>query len=250
MKRRAEKALPPAQTRLIVTRTIHAHALELLRTYGHHIGLPAQLETFENSKRKTCSNGLSVREEDLRKSLLRELRHRLASDDAIAYARKRIAERLGELSREEGTERKDARASLEKIQGQINRLVDAIAEGTASKSVNERLRALERDATQKRRALDALEKARTTPIRLPTPDEMMALVLDLETRLTADVARGREELRHLFRNGRIDLVPQPGGFYVAKSELLPLVLLTKTPAEGHSDGRDHRYIPTSCAGRI
>ncbi len=40
--------------------------------------------------------------------------------------------------------------------------------------------------------------------RLPTPDEMMALVSDLEARLTADVASGREELRHLFRNGRID----------------------------------------------
>jgi hypothetical protein len=44
--------------------------------------------------------------------------------------------------------------------------------------------------------------------RLPSPEDMLAIVFDLERRLMADVARGREELRHLFRNGRIDLVPQ------------------------------------------
>ena len=76
---------------------------------------------------------------------------------------------------------------------------------------------------------------------------MVRLVFDLEPRLMADVAAGREELRRLFRNGRIDLVPQPGGFYVARSEILPLVPLTKTPPEVSPGGR---YTAVSCAGRI
>jgi hypothetical protein len=32
-------------------------------------------------------------------------------------------------------------------------------------------------------------------------------------------------------DGRIDLIPQPGGLYVARSAILPLVLLTKPPPE-------------------
>jgi hypothetical protein len=71
-------------------------------------------------------------------------------------------------------------------------------------------------------------------------------VFDLERRLLADVAKGREELRRLFRGGRIDLIPQPGGFYVARSEILPLVLLTQT-SPGENPGFV-RYTASSCAG--
>ena len=110
------------------------------------------------------------------------------------------------------------------------------------------MRALEREMAIERRTVAALEKNATTPIRLPTPEEMIRLVFDLEPRLMADVSKGREELRRLFRNGRIDLVPQPGGFYIARSEILPLVLLTKTPPEDSPGGR--RYTSSSCAGAI
>jgi hypothetical protein len=41
-----------------------------------------------------------VRESVVRASLLDELRHRLASDQGFAHARKRLAERLGEIERE------------------------------------------------------------------------------------------------------------------------------------------------------
>lgn len=62
------------------------------------------------------------------------------------------------------------------------------------------------------------------------------------------VATVREELRRFFRDGRIDLVPQPGGFYVARSEILPLVLLTRGFHEGNTGFV--RYTASSCAGRI
>jgi hypothetical protein len=77
---------------------------------------------------------------------------------------------------------------------------------------------------------------------------MVRVAFDLERRLLADVARGREELRHLFRDGRIDLIPQPGRFYVARSEILPLVLLTRQ-FPGETPG-SVRYTASSCAGAI
>lgn len=209
----------------------------------------------EYSKRRTCTNGVSVREDVLRTSLLDELRHRLASPDGLAYARKRIAERLGALSREQGGEVRERRRALEAVEGSISKLVDFVAQGLGTKTVSERLKTLEREADEQRKALASLERAAGSPIKLPTPDEMLALVLDLQRRLAANPTRGREELRRLFRDGRIDLVPQPDGFYVARSEILPLVLLTTPPSVANQGGRmeadqDPRYSAIGCAGRI
>jgi hypothetical protein len=203
-----------------------------------------------HNKRGTCANDLSVREAVVRESLLDEIRHRLASDDGIRHARKCIAEVLGEIARETGSKRGEHRARLDKLETQIARVVDCVAEGTggASSALRDRLRTLEREADAERRALTLAESVATKVVKLPTPDEMVRIVFDLERRLLADVGKGREELRLLFRNGRIDLIRQPGGFYVARSEILPLVLLNRTfPAETAGSGR---YTASSCAGRI
>jgi site-specific DNA recombinase len=209
----------------------------------------------DHAKRGTCVNALSVREDVLRASLLEELRHRLTSEKGLAHARKRIAERLGELTRGQGGELRELRASVEKVEQQVAKLVDFVTEGHGTKAVSDRLKVLEREADARRKALASLEAVSANPIKLPAPDEMLRIVFDLERRLTADPVRGREELRHLFRDGRIDLVPQPGGFYVARSEILPLVLLTTPPTSADRGGRkgrdeESRYSPLSCAGRI
>jgi hypothetical protein len=87
------------------------------------------------------------------------------------------------------------------------------------------------------------------PVPLPAPDELMEIVFDLEKRRQADPTRGREELRRIFRDGKITLFPEPGGFYVARSEILPLVLLSQTPAPSPGD-QGGRYLAPCCAGRI
>jgi hypothetical protein len=78
----------------------------------------------------------------------------------------------------------------------------------------------------------------------------MGIVFELEKRLSADTTQAREELRRIFRDGKIALLPQPGGFYVARSEILPLVLLTLPPpadSSGEEVGQG-RYPASSCAG--
>ncbi len=159
---------------------------------------------------------------------------------------------LGNLTRESGSKRREHRQRLEKLKAQTTRIVDCIADGTGgpSSALRDRLRALEREAETERRALASAESIWSRPIKLPTPKEMVRLVIDLERRLLADVIKGREELRRFFRDGRIDLIPQTGEdgsrFYVARSEILPLVLLNRTsPGE---NGGFVRYTATSCAG--
>lgn len=205
-----------------------------------------------HSKRGTCANALSVRENVLRTCLLDELRRRLCSEDGIARARRRLAERLGELTRENGDKVRERRARLDKVEREIGNLIDFVAAGRGTQAVSTRLKALELGAAAETKALAGLERALSGPIKLPDPKKLVELAFDLERRLNADVQRGREELRRLFRDGRIDLLPQPGGFYVARSELLPLVLLSQNPPEVHSGGQDQvpRYSAVSCAGRI
>ena len=95
-----------------------------------------------------------------------------------------------------------------------------------------------------------LERRAQTAIRLPSPDELMGIVFELEKRLSADTTQAREELRRIFRDGKITLLPQPGGFYVARSEILPLVLLTLPPPADSSSEEvgEGRYPASSCAG--
>ena len=205
-----------------------------------------------SGKRGTCANRLSVREDVLRTNLLDELRRRLTSKEHIAYARKKATEMIAVMSRTQGTEAKERRKELTKVKAQIEKLIDFIAEGEGSPAIRDRLKALETEAAILRRQVKASEREATAPIALPTPEEMTALIFDLERRLMADVARGREELRRLFKDGMIRLNPQKGGFYVAQSEILPLVLLTTPPSVADQGGRDQvsRYSASSCAGRI
>ena len=146
----------------------------------------------------------------------------------------------------------DEQQRLDKLVRQIDQLVDFVADGHGTAAVAEKLRGLERAADAQRSKVAVLERRAQTAIRLPSPDELMGIVFELEKRLSADTTQAREELRRIFRDGKITLLPQPGGFYVARSEILPLVLLTLPPpadSSGEEVG-EGRYPASSCAGRI
>lgn len=64
-------------------------------------------------------------------------------------------------------------------------------------------------------------------VRLPSPEEMKKLVFSLMHRLDRDPVAGREWLKKMFKDTRIELIPMPGRVYLAKGELLPLMLLAE-----------------------
>jgi len=111
---------------------------------GH--GMHARKLREGHARRGLCTNALSVRESVVRASLLDGLRRRLVSDRGLAYARKRVAEKLGELSREQDAEIRERTQRLAKLDAQIAKLVDFIAEENASSAVADKLRKLELDA--------------------------------------------------------------------------------------------------------
>jgi DNA invertase Pin-like site-specific DNA recombinase/Arc/MetJ-type ribon-helix-helix transcriptional regulator len=180
---------------------------------------------IDHKKRGTCSNALSVREDVARARILEAIRERFSNPAAIAYLRKRIAEQLGDLGRTANAELREHSDRLARTEDRIGGLVQFIADGDRSAYVRDALKDLEAQARVEKAAIAAIQARARMPVRLPTPDEVVQKVLDLEQVLAGDKARGREELRKLFDGGRVVLTPDPAGHYVATSKLLPLVVL-------------------------
>jgi hypothetical protein len=190
-----------------------------------------------------------VKESIARSCILAGLRETIASPAVLAYARRRIAERLGEMTRTADTEARALRSRLSKVESRIEKLTDAIANGAALESVLSRLASEEGEAKGLRAQLTEVEAVRRTPLRLPSPDGVLEAVLDLNARLAADVEAGREAIRRLLRGGTIRLRPTPERVYVAEADVLPLALFlapdVRTPASGDRDGR---YTTEICGG--
>jgi site-specific DNA recombinase len=84
-----------------------------------------------HNKRGTCSNALSVREDILRQKLLEELLHTLARPSGLAFARKCIAEGLGEIERTRRSKLTDLKERVDDIARRLDALVNFIADGHA-----------------------------------------------------------------------------------------------------------------------
>ena len=106
-----------------------------------------------NRTKGTCANNVSLREDVLRRGVLRSLRERLQSQDGIAYVRKRIAEELRDYSRNLEAEIKTHRERIERTENRIKGLVDFIADGDRSEAVVSGLRDLEAQAMSERHRL-------------------------------------------------------------------------------------------------
>jgi hypothetical protein len=90
-----------------------------------------------NRKRGTCSNRLSVREGLTRTRVLTAVSEALATPNAIAYVRQRLAERAGALSRDAGRDVTERSARLERTEERVRGLITMQAEGDRSPMVAE-----------------------------------------------------------------------------------------------------------------
>lgn len=181
-----------------------------------------------NSRRGRCKNQKRVLARVVKARLLEAIKDRLISRDGIAYVRKRIAEHLGEVARNREAEIRELRQRLARIDKRIANLVDVLASGERSDAISKALQDMEAHRGMELKHIDALNEVAMQPIRLPTPDEVMGRVLDIEALMDHDPIAAREELRRYFDGGKIRLEVNADGQYVARWALLPLVLLADT----------------------
>ena len=131
--------------------------------------------------------------------------------DAAAYEKFWIEQealrRAAEVAR--ASQEVDAdRGREQRVQGEIERLTDAIAQMGLSTALAERLRKAEVER-------DALERARRRAAVAPLPSairaQVHALVTGLEAALRTDVARARDALRAML--GDVQLIEENGSVY-------------------------------------
>ncbi len=184
--------------------------------------------------RGRCDVRTGVRTDVVRDRLFEAIAKVLSAPAKIALARKTLAEMLGGKERSRDADLKEQRAQLERIQGRIGNLIDVLSSGEGSPAVRDALRDMEARAKEARTSIAELENVGSNRVRLPSPDELLQKVWELEDNLRQDPIPGRELLRR-FIDGDIRLTLGADGIFTAETKILPLVLLgleTQKPVSG------------------
>ena len=201
-------------------------------------------------KRGTCRNGLPIREDVVREMLVEHLREQLTSPAALEYVYAAIRTQVGELSATANAELTEHRERLGRIEGRIRSCCMAIADGERSVALRQTLQDLEDQAKAEKGRIKAIQQ-RSAEVRLPSPEQVAARMLDLQRLMRADPTAAREHLRRLFQDGVLNLVPGPDGIYTVEGVMLPVVMLLGASNMSSSGTREkHVAPPYGCAGRI
>jgi DNA invertase Pin-like site-specific DNA recombinase len=120
-----------------------------------------------------CPQALTVMRDALDKRLIAELRAELLTPSALAELQREVRAAVATLHREQGTGANAARTRLAALQGQIGRLVDAVASVGISAALQARLQAAEAERAE----LEQLVQHAGSP-----PPTSTALVADVTAR--------------------------------------------------------------------
>jgi hypothetical protein len=178
---------------------------------------------------------LGVREPIARRRIVEELDRHLFEPKGLVYARRQVAEKLGELARTLNQEIVERRQRLGRTEARIAGLIQFISEGDQSSYVRSTLLDLEAHARSEKASIAAIERQARAPIHLPSPKEIEDRAHAIRELILRDPLRGREILRRLLKDGRIVLEPQPDGVYLARTRVFPLLLLVEKPNGGPWD---------------
>jgi site-specific DNA recombinase len=178
-----------------------------------------------DAKRGRCPNRTSVKESTLKACYLGELKKKLATRAGAAHARALVEKTLEDAARERDSELTERRTRLARLEAQLARSVEAIADGRYSKTVMDSIHEIEAKAVAEREAIAKLGDLATERLRLADPEEIMAKVFQIEEMVGIDPAAAREALRRLHKDGRITVKLGSDGVWTAQSDVLPAVLV-------------------------
>ena len=144
---------------------------------------------------------------DVDRVVLDYVRGALTAPDVLAWIEQEALRRADELARASDQVDVD-RGREQRVQREIERLTDAIAQMGLSTALAERLRKAEAER-------GALKRARTRVAVAPLPSairaQVHALVTGLDVALRTDVARARDALRAVL--GEVQLIEENGVVY-------------------------------------
>ena len=152
--------------------------------------------------------GVAANHAEVDRVVLEHVRGALTAPDVLAWIEQEALRRADELAREDSAQVNADRTREQRVQREIERLTDAVAQMGLSTALAERLRKAEAER-------DALKRARTRAAVAPLPStiraQVHALVTGLDVALRADVARARDALRAML--GDVQLIEENGAVY-------------------------------------
>ena len=161
--------------------------------------------TAHKDRGAAVCTGMATRHADVDRIVLEHVRGVLTAPDVIAWIEHEAIQRASELMRQSGPPDREYEQRLDR---EIERLTDAVAEMGLSTALAERLRKTEAER-------DAVKRARTrvsvTPLPSAIRGQVRALVAGLDIALRADVARARDALRAML--GDLQLIEDDGSVY-------------------------------------
>jgi site-specific DNA recombinase len=221
-----------------------------------------------NARNKgTCTNKTTMRRDDPEAAVLEGLQHRLMDPDLMAVFCEEYPRHMNALSREHNVAREGARAELSRVNRDLDRLVQALLDGAAARTVKDRMAQLEarKDvleaplaegeemkvtmhpsmASRYRERVANLRAALTDEKRKAEAAEIMRTLVD-KIELTPVMQDGRKTLSitlHGALAGILGLAAQAKG---PLGESDPVVECTKLVAGAYNQ----RYFPLVCAREL
>ena len=184
--------------------------------------------TARNKGETVCDNRLTIRGDSLEATVMDGLRSRLMDPDLFKVFAQEFAAEWNRLQAQAGANIAHVRSERERVCRQIDRLVDALADGEPAARLKEKLRELER------RRLDLEDKLKTAAAPAPRLHPNIAEVYrrkveELHNALRAeDAGPARELIRGLVE--AIVLLPEDGKLHVeVRGELAAILRLSRPP---------------------
>ena len=209
-----------------------------------------------------CVNKARLREDVLLDAAVAELKRVLFQTDLRQKLTEKIRERLATFRVKSDDERKRLERELARVDGEVRRLVtfvrtlDPATNPGAFETIRTSLDETTAEQKSLRGKLAALASSSDEP-RLPTEEEILGYVLDVEARLLSDPTGAREQLRRILIDGKLTMTPLDGGTWQARSMLLVAKLAPKAPKPRRDEPARASGTATtgvveigSCAGKI
>ncbi len=177
----------------------------------------------DHLKRGTCPSRVALRESVARERILKTIVEELQKRATADYLRRAAERRRKELEVEMGGQIRERTRKLEDLERKIANMLDFIAEDRkhAPQSARARLKELEADAAIERAAIRAAEAAKA-PVGVPTVDEALAELQNLQDLVASDPIEAREAIRLRLRDGRMSVkLDRSSNQIWVRGELIP-----------------------------
>jgi len=170
------------------------------------------------AKRKTCTNKLTIPRKRLEELLLENLQAKLLTAENLKYVYENVEKEIAKTLNQVPEELKQKRCLHEKIQAELQNLLNFIKIGNFSKVVSEALTDAENRSEKLKNEMQALEFQRCNAFKAP-PKEWIEFRLEkLFDTLNKNTKASALALKELF--GTIELEPVPGECAVVCGKLI------------------------------